>query len=256
MYQIISKMLNIVFLQAHVVTALSQPVIVNRPIIPDQRVTCISATLPIKSSTFFGQFGIVTKNHVPIKSNREKNTKILAICSKGQTLAINGKGEFYYRVVMSDNQWGYIARRFVRLMSFEAQAEKQSSLSGTVLGMRLVNTALKYQNKVFRPRIDKFEDNDFVQFIYRKDGIQLPSRLLKQVAIGYSVPTDHPKQWHPGDRFYFALYSDKIDCSAIYTGDKSFIYTPKPNYRVTRQQITSFYAKHLAAIRRSSELIF
>lgn len=210
MYQFISKTLGLVLLQAYMVTTLHQVTIVNRSIVPDQNVICFVADQPITLSTSLGQLGIVTKNHVPITSVRERKSKIIALCFKGQTLAINGIRALNYRVVMSDGQEGYIARRFVRLMPFEAQAEKQNRLSGAVLGRRLVNTALKFQNKVFRPRVGNLKDCDFVQFVYSKCGIQLPPKLMTQAARGYSVPTNHPEQWHPGDRLYFALYSDKL----------------------------------------------
>lgn len=152
-----------------------------------------------------------------------------------------------------------LRKKDVKLLPYEVDRNPRKSLSNRdSLSKRLTTTALSYLGKSStRPGNASYDAHrgSFVHAVYRKCGLKLPSSLKAQVATGYSVPINSQKQWIPGDRLCFILHKRAIERGGLYLGANRFIYASPEKRKIGEGILGSPHARHLVAVRRSTELL-
>ena len=192
--------------------------------------------------------GVVIVAGAVIRDAGRLHAKTLSTCAKGQRLSIDGQGSRFFRVVMHGRVPGYILRKDVRLLQYLAVVDEPPGLGG-----RLCATALGYRGKSMQR--SQRGAGSFIQAIYGVQHLRLPSELWDQAAVGYAVPKEQIKQWRPGDRLYFSMRRRTLDAAALYLGGGRIILPWGASRRVSVRSYTSFYARHLVSVVRSSELV-
>ncbi|MDY6968846.1 MAG: C40 family peptidase [Spirochaetota bacterium] len=108
---------------------------------------------------------------------------------------------------------------------------------------KIVRTAkrylgVKYKNSGSTPF--GFDCSGFVMFVYKKNNINLPRRVIDQFNSGKRISLRYAK---PGDLVFFKIYSHKISHVGIYIDKNIFIHSPKKGRRVSYAKINNNYWK-------------
>jgi cell wall-associated NlpC family hydrolase len=98
-----------------------------------------------------------------------------------------------------------------------------------------------------------FDCSGFVQYVYRRHGIELPRTSRQQAAVGQAV-TRSVGALEPGDLMLFASNGSRIDHIAIYAGDNQIIHSSSSGGGVGYDDLSSkrgrwFVAHHVATRR-------
>jgi cell wall-associated NlpC family hydrolase len=101
-----------------------------------------------------------------------------------------------------------------------------------------------------------FDCSGFVQYVFRKHGIELPRTSRQQVQVGERVPADIASM-EPGDLMFFASNGSRIDHIAIYVGNNEILHSSKSGNGVGYDDLTSrrgsWFVEHHVASRRVIE---
>lgn len=90
-----------------------------------------------------------------------------------------------------------------------------------------------------------FDCSGFVQYVYRRIGIQLPRTAEQMYNFGYSV-----SQLRPGDLVFFTTASQSISHVGIYTGNGNFISATSSSGVAVRSLSNSYWgARYMGAKR-------
>jgi cell wall-associated NlpC family hydrolase len=98
-----------------------------------------------------------------------------------------------------------------------------------------------------------FDCSGFVQYVFRKQGIQLPRVSADQARAGAPLPTDLAAL-RPGDLMFFASNGRRVDHVAIYAGDGRIIHSSRSGGGVRFDDLHAsrgrWYVRHFVAARR------
>ena len=133
------------------------------------------------------------------------------------------------------------------------------SRRATVRAAAVLNTAERYLGTpyVYGGTSPKgFDCSGFVQYVFRRHGVELPRTSRQQAVVGRRLPVD-VEAMRPGDLLMFASKGGRIDHVAIYVGDDRIIHSTSSgggvrydNLRTTRGK---WFTKHHVASRRVLE---
>jgi cell wall-associated NlpC family hydrolase len=98
-----------------------------------------------------------------------------------------------------------------------------------------------------------FDCSGFVQYVYGKNGIDLPRTSRQQASAGHAVALGLAAL-RPGDLLLFASSGNRIDHVAIYVGDNRIVHSSSGAGAVVTDDLTSprgqWYLKRHVASRR------
>ena len=98
-----------------------------------------------------------------------------------------------------------------------------------------------------------FDCSGFIQFVFRRQGIELPRVSRDQARAGRAMPTSL-ENLAPGDLLFFAQGGPTIDHVAMYAGDGRIVHSSRSGYGVRYDELSGargrYYARHLVAVRR------
>jgi cell wall-associated NlpC family hydrolase len=98
-----------------------------------------------------------------------------------------------------------------------------------------------------------FDCSGFVQYVFRRHGVQLPRTSRQQAGVGQAVVTAL-ESLRPGDLMLFASNGSRIDHVAIYVGRNRIIHSSASGGGVAYDDLTSsrgrWFANHHVASRR------
>ncbi|HET8623189.1 MAG TPA: C40 family peptidase [Gemmatimonadales bacterium] len=83
-----------------------------------------------------------------------------------------------------------------------------------------------------------FDCSGFVQYVYRRHGVELPRTSRHQVRAG-RVVSRRPVALRPGDLMFFASEDARIDHVAIYAGDNRIIHATASGGAVRYDDLSS-----------------
>jgi cell wall-associated NlpC family hydrolase len=98
-----------------------------------------------------------------------------------------------------------------------------------------------------------FDCSGFVQYVFRRHGLELPRTSRQQVQVGERVSTTL-SALQPGDLMFFATNGVRIDHIAIYAGDDQIIHSSSSGGGVGYDNLSSkrgrWFSDHHVATRR------
>jgi peptidoglycan endopeptidase LytE len=98
-----------------------------------------------------------------------------------------------------------------------------------------------------------FDCSGFVQYVFRRHGVQLPRTSRQQAAVGTQVATT-VTALRPGDLMLFAANGSRIDHVAIYAGDNRIIHSSASGGGVGYDELSTqrgqWFLDHHIATRR------
>lgn len=98
-----------------------------------------------------------------------------------------------------------------------------------------------------------FDCSGFVQFVYRKQGVELPRTSRQMANAGVSVPP-YIDALQPGDLMLFAGSEGVISHVAMYAGDGRILHSSSSGNGVRYDDLSTrrgqYYVNHLAVARR------
>jgi cell wall-associated NlpC family hydrolase len=98
-----------------------------------------------------------------------------------------------------------------------------------------------------------FDCSGFVQYVFRRQGIELPRTSRQQAQVGQSVPLSR-LGLRTGDLLFFATNGVRVDHIAIYAGDNQIIHSSSSGGGVGYDNLGSkrgrWFADHHVATRR------
>lgn len=98
-----------------------------------------------------------------------------------------------------------------------------------------------------------FDCSGFVQYVFRRNGIELPRVSRDQAHAGAPVPT-RIEALQPGDLLFFASNGSRIDHVAIYAGDGRILHASNSAGAVRYDDLSSrrgsWYVRHMVSARR------
>jgi cell wall-associated NlpC family hydrolase len=98
-----------------------------------------------------------------------------------------------------------------------------------------------------------FDCSGFVQYVYRRHGVELPRTSRQQAVVGMAVSATI-SALRPGDLMFFATNGRRIDHVAIYAGDNEIIHSSSSGGGVGYDNLSSsrgsWFANHHVATRR------
>lgn len=98
-----------------------------------------------------------------------------------------------------------------------------------------------------------FDCSGFVQYVFRRNGIELPRVSRDQAGAGSPLPT-RVEALQPGDLLFFASDGSRIDHVAIYAGEDRILHASNSagevRYDDLRSPRGSWYVRHMVAARR------
>ena len=103
---------------------------------------------------------------------------------------------------------------------------------------------------------DGFDCSGFVQYVYRKQGVELPRTSRQMAHAGRSVPP-YVDALEPGDLMLFEGNNGVISHVALYAGDGRILHSSSSGNGVRYDDLSSrrgqFYVNHLVVARRVAE---
>lgn len=103
---------------------------------------------------------------------------------------------------------------------------------------------------------DGFDCSGFVQFVYRKQGVDLPRTSRQMANAGRSVPP-FVDELEPGDLMLFEGSNGVISHVAMYAGDGRILHSSSSGNGVRYDDLSSrrgqYYLQHLVVARRVTE---
>lgn len=185
--------------------------------------------------------GVVGQATMPaaIYASSDIGSRVFYEVKKGEYLVLSDTGDAtWQKVLLQNGEHGYIQTNSVKRLEYQVFADS------TTLGP--ADTALKLVGPVKDKGLDS---GRFVQRVYAKHGVKLPSRPDAQSKVGKSVSKLENLQ--RGDRLYFwGKKSSKIDQVAIYVSYGQFIYLDPTERVVKTQYIDKEWLDLLVAARR------
>lgn len=98
-----------------------------------------------------------------------------------------------------------------------------------------------------------FDCSGFVQYVFRRNGVELPRVSRDQAGAGSPLPTQI-EALRPGDLLFFASDGARIDHVAIYAGEGRILHASNSagevRYDDLRSHRGSWYVRHMVAARR------
>jgi cell wall-associated NlpC family hydrolase len=98
-----------------------------------------------------------------------------------------------------------------------------------------------------------FDCSGFVQFVFSRNGVELPRTSYQQVSAGRAAPREIAAL-RPGDLMFFATGGRRVDHVAIYTGKGRIIHASSGSGRVRYDEIGTdrgdWYVRHFVTARR------
>ncbi len=144
----------------------------------------------------------------------------------------------WQKVLLQNGAYGYIQTNSVNRLEYQV-FEGEITLGPA-------DTALKLVGPVKEKGLDS---GRFVQRIYAKHGVKLPSRPDAQSRVGKSIAKLENLQ--TGDRVYFwGSEVEKIDQAGIYLSNGFFVYLDRGEHVVKTQYIDKKWLDLLVAARR------
>ena len=98
-----------------------------------------------------------------------------------------------------------------------------------------------------------FDCSGFVQYVYRRHGVELPRTSRQQAVVGMAIDADL-SELRPGDLMFFATNGRRIDHVAIYAGSNEIIHSSSSGGGVGYDNLSSsrgaWFVDHHVATRR------
>lgn len=140
---------------------------------------------------------------------------------------------------------------------------RTSTRSGTTVSSAAASAALKTGDKYLGvPYVwggttpDGFDCSGFVQYVYRKHGVELPRTSRQMASAGHSVPP-YIDALEPGDLMMFEGSGGVISHVAMYAGDGRILHSTSSGNGVRYDDLSSkrgqYYVNHLVVARRVTE---
>lgn len=93
-----------------------------------------------------------------------------------------------------------------------------------------------------------FDCSGFIQYVFAKNGINLPRVSADQYNAGKAISKSELK---PGDLVFFETYKQGPSHLGIYLGDNAFIHASSGSEKVIISNLTStYYTQHYIGARR------
>ena len=186
--------------------------------------------------------GFTTASALNVRSGASMDSEILGLLPYNTKVTITDTVDNWYAIAYKDAV-AYVSRDYVRCDVDELLY--QDSLSA---GMQVVETAKQYIGTpyVYGGSSPKgFDCSGFTKYIYGLNGVELNRTSYTQVQNGYSVDFENIQ---PGDLVFFKTNAG-ISHVGIYTGNNSFIHSPRTGETVT---IVTFdqYGKYPCQVQR------
>lgn len=127
------------------------------------------------------------------------------------------------------------------------------TLSGAAKGSQIVKTAYSQMGQKYRSGGDSpskgFDCSGLIWWTYQKHGIKVPRITVDQASAGRSVNRSQAK---PGDIVVFRIGSSPRGLhTGIYTGNNTFIHSPRRGERVRMESMEiPYWDKKLIGVRR------
>jgi peptidoglycan DL-endopeptidase LytE len=140
-----------------------------------------------------------------------------------------------------------------------SRAPARSSGSGKVSAgaARVLATAKRYLGTRYRyggeSPVSGFDCSGFVQYVFGRNGVDLPRTSRQQAAAGRPVPLD-VESLRPGDLLLFASGGTTVNHVAIYVGDNRILHSTAGAGRVVYDDLTTprgkwYLQRHVASRR-------
>ncbi|GCD12520.1 SH3 domain-containing protein [Clostridium tagluense] len=231
-----------------------------------------SSVTPIPVTKATGVGTITASDFLSVRKTASLDSDVIVMGKKypKEKVDIYGtQGEFYK--IKYDGEWGYIYKSYVSLAdttSNKAEYVEDGqqyntkttgndlvSYSNTFLGTPYVwgGEAPAKVNATGEYLSGGFDCSGFVQYSYKKFGINLPRTTMDQVDIGASVNINNLEK---GDLVFFLTNSavpSEVSHVGIYIGDNKFIHCPKPGDVVKISELTGYYADNFVIGKRIIE---
>src|ERR671923_963104 len=98
-----------------------------------------------------------------------------------------------------------------------------------------------------------FDCSGFVQYVFRRHGVELPRTSRQQAVVGMAVSAT-VSALRPGDLMFFATNGKRIDHVAIYAGNNEIIHSSSSGGGVGYDNLSSsrgqWFTSHHVATRR------
>lgn len=108
-----------------------------------------------------------------------------------------------------------------------APSATPASTAGAARASRILTTADRYVGTPYTwggtSPTKGFDCSGFVQYVFRRHGVELPRTSRQQARVGEAVSPDE-SALRPGDLMLFASHGTRIDHVAIYAGDGRIIH--------------------------------
>lgn len=108
----------------------------------------------------------------------------------------------------------------------------------------IVDTAMRYIGVKYRhggTTPDGFDCSGFVQFVFKKNGINLPRSALKQYYTGKFISG---QDMRPGDLVFYHTEGNGVDHVGIFVGGYQFIHAPSTGKGVSVVNMENSYWKN------------
>ena len=158
-----------------------------------------------------------------------------------------------------NGQWGYICKSYVRLINTQLNKaqyvvngqqyistknmDSLVSYSNTFLGMPYLwggTTPAKF-NTIKKYTSGGFDCSGFIQYIYKRVGVNLPRMTMEQINKGISINIGSLKK---GDLVFFMTNPDipyQASHVGIYIGNKKFIQSTKTGDVIKVSELNGYY---------------
>jgi cell wall-associated NlpC family hydrolase len=100
---------------------------------------------------------------------------------------------------------------------------------------RLVGTRYRYGGET--PRTG-FDCSGFVQYVFGRNGVDLPRTSRQQAGAGQPIPSD-AESLEPGDLMLFASRGGRIDHVGIYAGDNRMLHSSAGMGKVVYEDLST-----------------
>lgn len=112
--------------------------------------------------------------------------------------------------------------------SHRSPSSRATSTNGSASAARVLATSKRYLGTRYRyggeSPVSGFDCSGFVQYVYGRNGVNLPRTSRQQASAGRSVPLD-VQSLQPGDLLLFASSGSSVNHVAIYAGNNRILHS-------------------------------
>lgn len=224
------------------------------PATPDAKASVVR-TLPLRVS--------ITADNVIIRREPSRTSKQIVKVSKGRIAdVIAGQGD-WYKVKFGQGTTGWVHRDLVRpagndereprrttVAKAPASAPKASGSAVALLDTAKDQLGVRYSwGGTSR---GGFDCSGFVQYVFKKHGVNLPRTSIAQSGVGQRVAREDLQE---GDLVFFITRGSRVSHVGIYIGGGKFIHASSGGGRVRIDALSSsYYNRRYAGARRVAKL--